>query len=81
MRLRKFDFDVRYNEGLLNTRAVTPSRLRSLKETTVPADADIPTYPLHSDATPSSRDGTDDLDADQPSTADTTPLFLSITLN
>lgn len=49
MNFVEFDFNVRYKKGLLIIQLEAFYRLRSLGETTVPVDADILTYPPHSD--------------------------------
>lgn len=80
MRLSEFDFEIQLKKGLLNTKADAKSYLRSLRETTVSVDADISTYPLLSDATPNNRNRKYNLNLELEFTTDTSPSFVSLTL-
>lgn len=54
--------------------------LRSLGETSVPADTAIRTSPLPSDVTPTNNDGKDNLFAELALTTNNTPSFIPITV-
>lgn len=77
--LTEFDFDVMYRNGLLTTQADAFSRLRSLGETLVPVDADVPTYPLQNDVSPKNHDGKDQPDVYPSLTTDTSRSFVPVT--
>lgn len=80
MRLSELDFEVWDKKGLCNTHADTLPHRRSLEKTTVPVDADSPTYFRHSNATPNNLDGKFDHNAELALAIDTSPSFVSITL-
>lgn len=80
MRLIKFDFDVRYKKGLLNTQDDAQFCLRSIEEAAVSVDAEISTYTLHSNVTSNNRDHIDNLDAELAMTSNTSFSFVPITL-
>ena len=44
LRLSEFDFEIKYNKGKLNNQADALSRLRTLGETEVDIDEDVPCY-------------------------------------
>lgn len=84
MGLSQFDFDSRYEKGLINTQAYALSCLYLLEKTITLVDADIPTYPLRFDqldAVSNDLDGMDDLDDALAVTTNTTPSFVSVTLD
>lgn len=81
MLLKKFDFDVQLKERLPNTQADARFCHQSLEETTVPVDADIPTYPVHSDVIPTRCDGKEDLNASLALTTNTSPSFVLTTFD
>lgn len=60
----------------LNIQMDAFSLLRSLEETTVPVDANISTYPLHSIVKPTSRNAMGDLGAYLTLTTNSSPSFV-----
>lgn len=63
MSLSKIDSDILYKKALHNTQADALFCSCSFEEISVSADADIPTYQLHSAFKPTNRNGMHDLDA------------------
>lgn len=80
MRLSEFDIDAWYKKGLLSMHAVPFSCLRSSRPTSVPVDADIPTYSPPSNATSKNCHGKDDLGAELALTTDISQSIVFITL-
>lgn len=79
MHLSKFSLNIQYEKGLLKTKADSLFCLRSLGKTTVPADADIPTNPLHSIVKHTERNSIDKPDAYFALITDAASSFVSIT--
>ena len=63
LRLGEFDFRIEYKKGLKNTQADALSRLRTLGETTVPLEEEIPCFTMSESDRPSEpKDSLDDFD-------------------